>query len=371
MQDNFLIVGAGLYGAVCARELTDAGHRCLVIDKRAHIGGNCYTQWEPSVGCHRHVYGPHIFHTGSKRIWDYAQRFARFNHYVNRPKVRYQNQIYSFPINLLTLYQLYGVTTPEEARAQLEAVRKPVANPDSLEAWCLSQVGEAIYDIFIKGYTQKQWRKHPRDLPASIIQRLPIRLTFEDNYFTHPYQGIPIGGYTALFQRLLDGIEVRLGVDFLADREALARGFDRVIYTGPIDAYFDDRLGKLEYRSLRFEDEYLDLPDFQGNALINYTEAAVPYTRIIEHKHFDLLEGGDRTVITREYPDDWAPGKIEYYPVDVERNRILHRRYQDMAAAVASRVVFGGRLAEYRYYDMDQVMAAALATVQRINTAAA
>lgn len=366
MDKKFLIVGAGLYGAVCARELADAGHHCVVIERRNHLGGNCYTRYDAGAGCHEHVYGPHIFHTGNQVVWEYVQRFALFNHYVNRPKVRYGGRLFSFPINLMTLYQLYGVSTPEEARAKLAELRSPVKNPASMEEWCLAQVGPEIYETFIKGYTLKQWRKHPRDLPASIVQRLPIRLTFDDNYFTHPYQGIPIGGYTAIFERLLSGIEVRLGIDFLEHRDALIDQFDLVIFTGPIDAFFRYSEGILEYRSLRFERKCLDMPDYQGNAIVNYTEEDVPYTRIVEHKHFDLSFAQSKTVVTLEFPDSWEPGKVEYYPVDTERNRELLERYRRKASREVPAVTFGGRLGEYKYYDMDEVIASALNKVKSL-----
>lgn len=367
VPQRVLIVGAGLYGAVCARELADAGIACTVVEQREHVGGNCYTRHVPEADCHEHVYGAHIFHTSDERIWRYVNRFARFNHYVNRVKVNWRGQVYSFPVNLFTLHQLWGVTTPAEARERLRAVREPIANPANLEEWCLSQVGREIYERFVRGYTLKQWQRDPRELPASLIRRLPIRLNFDDNYFDDTWQGIPIGGYTAMFDRLLSGVPVLTGVDFLQDREHWMSRADHVIYTGPIDAFFDHRLGALEYRSLRFERELVASPDVQGNAVVNYTDEQVPFTRILEHKHFDLQGGrGSHSLITREFPADWQPGMTPFYPIDTEANRGRYRAYRALADALAARVTFGGRLGEYRYYDMHQVIAAALHQVRRI-----
>lgn len=360
MVKTFLIVGAGLYGAVCARELTDAGHRVTVVEKRNHIGGNCYTEYDVQTDCHKHVYGPHIFHTGKEAVWRYMNRFVRFNHYVNRPKVFFKDKLYSFPINLFTLYQLYGVTTPQEAEAELARHRVPIENPQNMEQWCLAEVGNEIYETFIKGYTIKQWGLHPRDLPASIIKRLPIRLTFDDNYFTHPYQGIPVGGYTAIFEKMFEGVEVQTGVDFLQDRDHWIEKYDHVIYTGAIDAFFRYSQGVLGYRSLRFESERKDVADFQGNAIINYTEEDVPYTRIVEHKHFEMNFSKQQTVITKEYPADWEVGIEPFYPVDSDKNRELFATYRQMTESLAGKVIFGGRLGQYHYLDMDQVVATAL-----------
>jgi UDP-galactopyranose mutase len=362
---RFLIVGAGLFGATCARELTDAGHRVQVIEKRDHIGGNCYTRYHEAADCHEHVYGAHIFHTSNEAIWSWVNRFARFNHYVNRVKVNWRGKLYSFPINLFTLYQLWGVTTPAQAREKLDAVREPIAQPANLEEWCLAQVGREVYERFVRGYTVKQWQRDPRELPASLIRRLPIRLTFDDNYFEDRYQGIPIGGYTAMFERMLSGIEVQTGVDFLADRDYWQARADHVIYTGPIDAYFGHDAGRLEYRSLRFATELLDTPDLQGNAVVNYTEENVPFTRILEHKHFDLSSRGSHTLVTHEYPQAWSPGMPEFYPVATEDNQQLFRRYRSRADELSSRLSFGGRLGEYRYYDMHQVIGSALAFTRR------
>lgn len=358
---EYLVVGAGLFGAVWAREMSERGFRCLVIDRRKHIGGNTYT--EAVDGINVHVYGPHIFHTSDETIWRYVNRFARFNDFINRPKINYQNQIYSFPINLMTLYQLWGVDTPEAARARLEKERIAIANPANLEEWALSQVGHEIYQKFIYGYTRKQWGREPRELPASIIKRLPIRYTWDDNYFSDTYQGIPIGGYTAMVERMLEGIEVRLDTDYLRHRRELDGLARCTVYTGCIDEFYDWQLGALEYRSLRFERERLPVGDYQGNAVVNYTEARVEFTRICEHKHFELVQG-DNTVITREYPMKWQRGDEAYYPVGDDRNHRLYQAYRARAEQ-ERRVLFGGRLGEYRYYDMHQVIGSALAKVER------
>lgn len=363
MSKSFLIVGAGFYGATCARELTDAGHRCTVIDKRTHIGGNCYTRYVEEANCHEHHYGAHIFHTNSQRIWDYVNRFARFNHYVNRVKVSHREKIYSFPINLFTLYQVFGVKTPQEAIACLEKKKIPIVKPKNMEEWCLANVGREIYEIFIEGYSTKQWDKHPRDLPASIIKRIPMRLNFDDNYFNDRYQGIPIGGYTSIFEKMLQGIPLELNVDFHKERDFFLRKFDQVIFTGPIDSFFDYSLGHLEYRSLRFDHQVLNSPDYQGNAVFNHTEAIVPYTRTYEHKHFDLNYSATKTAITFEYPEKWTPGKIEIYPVNTDENQNLFLKYQAYAKDLP-KVTFGGRLGQYRYYDMHQVIGAALEKVK-------
>ncbi len=366
MAKRFLIVGAGFFGAVCARELTDAGHHCLILERRDHIGGNCYTVYEPEAHCHRHVYGPHIFHTDKEEVWNYIRRFSVFNHFVNRPKVNYKGRLYSFPINLFTLYQIFGVSTPATAEALLEKIRIPAADPNNMEEWCLSQIGRELYETFIEGYSQKQWNRHPKELPAEIIRRLPIRLTFDDNYFTHPYQGIPVDGYTTLFERILKGIPMEIGVDFLLDKEYWLRDYDLVIYTGALDEFFSYSLDPLEYRSLRFESELLDMPDFQGNAIVNYTDAAVPFTRIVEHKHFDLSPQARKTVITREFPHGWSPGVLPYYPVNTTENRSRFQQYKQLAIREAPRVRFGGRLGEYRYFDMDDVIETALKTSREI-----
>lgn len=371
MIQRILIVGAGLYGATCARELHDAGHRVLVVEQRAEPGGNCATRYVPEADCHEHVHGAHIFHTDSERLWAWVNRFARFNGYVHRVKVRHADALYSFPINLFTLHQVFGVTTPAQARDVLARERQPIAAPANLEEHCLATVGPTLYRLFIEGYTRKQWQHHPSELPAEIIKRIPVRLSFDDNYFNDRYQGIPIGGYGALFDRLLAGIPIEFGVDFLRDRDHWLARFDQVIYTGPIDAFFGHCHGALEYRSLRFERELLPLADYQGAAVVNYTDVAVPFTRIIEHRHFDRpsaarTESATHTLITREFPADGGPGREPYYPVGTAANLARYERYRALADELAPQVVFGGRLAEYRYLDMHQVIGAALAQVQRL-----
>lgn len=362
---DYLIVGAGLFGSVFAQQATEAGKKCLVIEKSNHIGGNCFTR--EIEGIHVHVYGPHIFHTDNEKIWKYMNRWTTFNHYVNRPKVNFKDRIYSFPINLMTLNQLWGVRTPEEAKARLELVKSKIENPKNLEEWMLSQVGKEIYETFIEGYTMKQWNRHPSKLPASIIKRLPIRLTFDDNYFNDRYQGIPIGGYTAIFEKLLAGSDVILGVDYFEDRHILDKLAKQIVYTGKLDQFFSYCLGRLEYRGLRFDTKVLDTPDFQGNAVVNYTQKDIPYTRITEHRHFDLKKDGDKTVVTWEYPDDWDETKVPYYPINDEVNNKLRDQYKDLAAQRPD-VIFGGRLASYMYYDMHQVVAAALHTWEKQQT---
>jgi UDP-galactopyranose mutase len=357
---KILIVGAGLYGAVCAYMLTKAGHHVRIIEKRGHVGGNCYTRYNEATGSHEHVYGAHIFHTSSKRIWQFVTQLTEFNNYSNRVKVNFKGTYYSFPINLFTLHQLYGVKSPQEAIEKLAAIRVPIQAPQNLEEYCLSTVGPDIYRIFFEGYTKKQWGRHPRNLPANIIKRLPIRTNFNDDYYNDIFQGIPIHGYSALFERLLEGVPIELNMDFLNNRDEIIKSHDLTIYTGPIDAFFRYSRGALEYRSLRFETEVLDCADFQGNAVVNYTDSETPWTRIIEHKHFNPSIKTARTIITREFPLEWHPGLPEYYPVNDSINTALLRAYQEDAQAFQPHVHFGGRLAQYRYYDMDQVIAAAL-----------
>lgn len=366
MGKRFLVVGSGFYGAVCARELTDAGYFCHVVEKRDHIGGNCYTRPIEEVGCHEHVYGPHIFHTNSQDIWRYINRFTAFNQFSYRPRVNYGGRIFSFPINLMTLNQLWGTSTPEAAAAKLREVREPIEKPANLEEWCLSEVGREVYETFVRGYTAKQWRRDPKDLPASLVKRLPIRLTYDDNYYFDRYQGIPSEGYTKIFERLLEGISIDLNVDFLKNREELSKAFDHVIFTGSPDSFFGYSEGTLEYRSLEFEREILDIPDFQGVAGVNYTDESVPFTRIVEHKHFYLNLSKNRTLITREFPGEWAPGEVEFYPVDTTQNRTVFKKYKALMTDLDGRVSFGGRLGEYRYYDMHQVIAAALTRVKAL-----
>ncbi|EDY80744.1 UDP-galactopyranose mutase [Verrucomicrobiia bacterium DG1235] len=362
MSKRVLIIGSGFFGAVSARELTNAGHQCQVIEKRDHIGGNCYTRYSPEADSHQHVYGAHIFHTNSEKIWSYINQYAAFNNYVNRVKAAHGDRLYSFPINLLTLHQLFGVRTPQEAKARIAEDCIPNANPKNMEEYCLATFGRSIYETFFYGYSRKQWNRDPKELPAAIARRVLIRFNFDDNYFADRYQGIPIGGYTAIFQKLLDGIPVELQTDFFADQEAWLRKYDHVIFTGPIDAYFKRQFGALEYRSLRWDTELLDTPDAQGCAVVNHTSADIPYTRTYEHKHFDLNYTRDQTLLTKEYPIDWKPGGLEVYPVNTDENQALYAKYSAAANELEGKVTFGGRLGSYRYYDMHQVIGAALKT---------
>ncbi|MBR6218935.1 MAG: UDP-galactopyranose mutase [Clostridia bacterium] len=368
MKYDYLIVGSGLFGATFARQATDAGKKVLVIDRRPNIAGNVYT--EDVEGIHVHRYGAHIFHTNNRAVWDYVNRFATFNRFTNAPVANYKGELYSLPFNMYTFNKMWGVVTPEEAAAKIDEQRREITGePRNLEEQAISLVGRDIFEKLVKGYTEKQWGRDCRDLPAFIIKRLPVRLTFDNNYFNALYQGIPIGGYTGLVANLLKGIEVRLNCDYLKDKAALDALADRVIYTGPIDAYFDYSLGALEYRSVRFETELMDMPNFQGNAAVNYTDRETPWTRIIEHKWFEFgkdAEGNDlpKTVISREYSSEWKPGDEPYYPVNDEKNGALYRAYRALADRETN-VVFGGRLGEYKYYDMDQVIAAALGLCDR------
>ena len=361
---DYLIIGAGLFGAVFARQAKAAGKSVLVIDKRPHVAGNVYTEKVEGIDVHK--YGAHIFHTNNKEVWEYVNRFATFNRFTNSPVANYKGEMYSLPFNMYTFNRMCVVVTPEEAAAKIAEQRTVagITEPRNLEEQAISLVGTDIYEKLIKGYTQKQWGRPCDRLPSCIIKRLPVRLTFDNNYFNALYQGIPVGGYTRLVENLLDGIEVHLGVDYLAHKDELDALAERVVYTGPIDAYFGYRLGALEYRSVRFETELLDMPNFQGNAAVNYTDAETPYTRIIEHKWFTFGkdEQGEelpKTVISREYSSEWHPGDEPYYPVNDEKNGALYAQYRVLADK-EPRVVFGGRLGEYRYYDMDAVIAAAL-----------
>jgi UDP-galactopyranose mutase len=360
---DYLIVGSGLYGATCARQLTDAGKKVLVIDKRPNIAGNVYT--EDIEGIHVHKYGAHIFHTNNKTVWDYIQRFATFNRFTNSPVANYKGELYSMPFNMYTFNKMWGVVTPEEAEAKIEEQRKEIkGEPKNLEEQAISLVGRDIFEKLVKGYTEKQWGRDCKDLPAFIIKRLPVRLTFYNNYFNALYQGIPIGGYTKMVEKLLDGIEVKTGVDYLSDRDHWNNVAEKIIYTGPIDAFFEYKLGYLEYRSVRFETEVLDKPNFQGNAAVNYTDRETPWTRIIEHKWFQFGkddEGNDlpKTVISREYSSEWKPGDEPYYPVNDEKNGELYKKYRELADQEPN-VIFGGRLGEYKYYDMDKTIEVAL-----------
>ncbi|MCD8144949.1 MAG: UDP-galactopyranose mutase [Oscillospiraceae bacterium] len=368
MSYDYLVVGSGLFGAVFARQAADAGKRVLVIDKRPNIGGNVYT--ETVEGIHVHRYGAHIFHTNDKRVWRYITQFTEFNRFTNSPVANYKGELYSMPFNMYTFNKMWGVVTPQEAAAKIEEQRREITGePQNLEEQAISLVGRDIYEKLVKGYTEKQWGRDCTALPAFIIKRLPVRLTFDNNYFNALYQGIPMGGYTKLVENLLAGIEVWLNVDYLADKAALDALADRVIYTGPIDAYFDYRLGYLEYRSVRFETEVLNQPNFQGNAAVNYTDRETPWTRIIEHKWFEFGkddEGNDlpKTVISREYSSEWKPGDEPYYPVNDARNSALYAQYRALAEQ-EEKVCFGGRLGAYQYYDMDQVIGAALELAER------
>ena len=360
---DYLIVGAGLYGAVFAREAVNAGKKVLVIDKRPNIAGNVYT--EDVEGIKVHVYGAHIFHTNSKEIWDYVNRYATFNRFTNSPIANYRGELYSLPFNMYTFNRMWGVVTPEEAEKIINEQRREInGEPKNLEEQAVSLVGRDIFEKLVRGYTEKQWGRDCSELPAFIIRRLPVRLTFDNNYFNALYQGIPIEGYTGLVERMLEGIEVRLNCDYLENRAELDRQAERVIYTGPIDAFYNFRLGTLEYRSIRFETEVLDVPNFQGNAAVNYTDRETPWTRIIEHKWFTFGkddEGNDltKTVISREYSTEWKPGDEPYYPVNDEKNSALFLQYKTLAEK-EKKVLFGGRLGEYKYYDMDQVIDASL-----------
>lgn len=369
---DYLIIGSGLYGAVFARQAADAGKKVLVIDKRDHIAGNVYTEKVEGIDVHK--YGAHIFHTSNKEVWDYVNRFATFNRFTNSPVANYKGQLYSLPFNMYTFNKMWGVVTPDEAAAKIaeQKAAAGITEPKNLEEQAISLVGTDIYEKLIKGYTQKQWGRPCTELPSFIIKRLPVRLTFDNNYFNALYQGIPIGGYTRLVENLLAGIEVRLGVDYLEHKAELDALAEKVVYTGPIDAYFGYKLGALEYRSVRFETELLDIPNFQGNAAVNYTDAETPYTRIIEHKWFTFGKdeaGNDlpKTVISREYSSEWHPGDEPYYPVNDEKNSALYAKYKALAER-EEKVIFGGRLGEYKYYDMDAVIAAALAAWQSRET---
>ena len=370
MKYDYLIVGAGLYGAVFAREAVNAGKKVLVIDKRPHIAGNVYCR--DVEGIHVHEYGAHIFHTNNHEVWEYVNRFAEFNRFTNSPVANYHGELYSLPFNMYTFNKMWGVVTPEEAAAKIEEQRKAtgITEPHNLEEQAISLVGTDIYEKLIKGYTQKQWGRPCTELPAFIIKRLPVRLTFDNNYFNALYQGIPVGGYTKLVAAMLDGIEVQLGTDYLQNKDAFDAMADKVIYTGPIDAYYDYQLGTLEYRSVRFETEVLDKPNFQGNAAVNYTDAETPWTRIIEHKWFQFGKDDDgndlpKTVVSREYSSEWKPGDEPYYPVNDEKNGKLYEAYRKLADA-EDKVIFGGRLGEYKYYDMDAVIASALAKCEEL-----
>ena len=363
MKYNYIVVGSGLYGAIFAHEAKAKGKSVLVVDKRPNIAGNVYT--EKQEGINVHMYGAHIFHTNDKRVWNYITQFAEFNRFTNSPVANYKGELYSMPFNMYTFNKMWGVVTPEEAAAKIEEQKKEITGePKNLEEQAISLVGRDIYEKLVKGYTEKQWGRDCKELPAFIIKRLPVRLTFDNNYFNALYQGIPIGGYTKMVENLLDGIEVRLNTDYLEHKAELDALADKVVYTGPIDAYFGFKLGTLEYRSVRFENETLDIPNFQGNAAVNYTDRETPWTRIIEHKWFEFgkdEDGNDlpKTIISREYSSEWKAGDEPYYPVNDEKNGQLYAKYKELADKETG-VIFGGRLGEYKYYDMDTTIASVL-----------
>lgn len=363
MKYDYIVVGSGLYGSIFAHEAKAKGKSVLVVDKRPNIAGNVYT--EKQEGINVHMYGAHIFHTNDKRVWNYITQFAEFNRFTNSPVANYKGELYSMPFNMYTFNKMWGVVTPEEAAAKIDEQKKEITGePKNLEEQAISLVGRDIYEKLVKGYTEKQWGRDCKELPAFIIKRLPVRLTFDNNYFNALYQGIPIGGYTKMVENLLDGIEVRLNTDYLEHKAELDALADKVVYTGPIDAYFGFKLGTLEYRSVRFENETLDIPNFQGNAAVNYTDRETPWTRIIEHKWFEFgkdEDGNDlpKTIISREYSSEWKAGDEPYYPVNDEKNGQLYAKYKELADKETG-VIFGGRLGEYKYYDMDTTIASVL-----------
>ena len=363
---DFLVVGTGLYGAICAYELNKKGYRCLVIDKRNHIAGNIYTKNEDGINVH--VYGAHIFHTSNRAVWEYINQFSDFNNYINSPVARYKNELYNLPFNMNTFSKLWNdVFTPDEAKNRIEEEKAAyhIDEPKNLEEQAINLVGPTIYEKLIKGYTAKQWGRPCTELPAFIIKRLPVRFIYDNNYFNDRYQGIPIGGYTKIIGKMLEGIEVRLNYDFFEHKEELLKEAKEVIYTGPIDQFFDYKYGPLEYRSVRFETETLNMPNYQGNAVVNYTEYEVPYTRIIEHKHFEFDSTSPKTIISREYSSTWKVGDEPYYPVNNDRNNSLCEKYKEEADKLTN-VHFGGRLGQYKYYDMDKVIEKALEFVSTL-----
>ncbi len=359
---DYLIVGSGLFGAIFAYEANKIGKKCLVIDKRSHIAGNIYT--EEIEGINVHKYGAHIFHTNSKEVWEYINQFTEFNRYTNSPVARYKDELYNMPFNMNTFNKLWGVITPKEAAKKIEEEKKEagITTPKNLEEQAISLVGKTIYEKLVKGYTEKQWGKKATELPSFIIKRLPVRFIYDNNYFNDAYQGIPIGGYTKIVEKLLSGIDVKLNTDFFDDREEYENIAEKIVFTGMIDKYYNYKYGELEYRSLKFETEILEEENYQGNAVVNYTEYEVPYTRIIEHKHFEF-GNQPTTVITKEYPENWTRDKEPYYPVNNDKNNELYEKYKELAMK-DSKVIFGGRLGQYKYYNMDQVIAAALKCVK-------
>ncbi|WP_406532129.1 UDP-galactopyranose mutase [Methanobrevibacter sp.] len=364
MKYDYLIVGAGLFGAVFAHEMTKTGKKCLVIEKRNHIGGNVYTQNEENINVHK--YGAHIFHTNNREIWEYINQFADFNRYTNSPIANYNGELYNLPFNMNTFHQMWGVKTPAEAKEMIEKQKADanIENPKNLEEQAISLVGKDIYEKLVKGYTEKQWGRKCSELPSFIIKRLPVRFTFDNNYFNDLYQGIPIGGYTAIIEKMLENVEVKLDADFFDDRQKWLDIADKIIFTGMIDQYYDYCYGELEYRGLDFEFETLDEENFQGNAVINYTDSETPYTRIIEHKHFESSDS-PKTIITREYPKTWSKGEEAYYPMNDEKNSELFEKYVELSKK-EDRIIFGGRLGMYKYYDMWQVIDEALKLVKEM-----
>ena len=372
MKYDYLIVGSGLFGAIFAHEATKKGKKCLVIEKRNHIAGNIYTEEQNGIQVHK--YGAHIFHTSNKEVWEYIKQFAEFNRYTNSPVARYKDELYNMPFNMNTFNKMWGVVTPEEAKAKIEKEKKEanITEPKNLEEQAISLVGKTIYEKLVKGYTQKQWGKECKDLPSFIIKRLPVRFIYDNNYFNDIYQGIPIGGYTAIIEKMLEGVEVKINTDFFDNREEFENIAEKIVFTGPIDKFYNYKFGELEYRSLRFETEIKDIENYQGNAVVNYTEYEIPYTRIIEHKHFEygpslgkIAEGDakEKTIITREYPDKWVQGKEPYYPINNDRNNEIYGKYKELADKEKN-VIFGGRLGEYKYYDMHKVIERALEVVK-------
>ena len=373
MKYDYLIVGCGLFGAIFAYEANKRGKKCLAIDKRPHIAGNIYTENIDDINVHK--YGPHIFHTSDKKVWEYINQFAEFNRYTNSPIAKYKDEVYNLPFNMNTFNKLWGVITPEEAKNKIDQEIKQagIKEPQNLEEQAISLVGKTIYEKLIKGYTEKQWGKRASELPSNIIKRLPVRFTYDNNYFNDIYQGIPKGGYTKIIEKMLEGIDVKLNYDFFEHRTEVEEIADRIIFTGPIDKYYKYQFGELEYRSLRFETEKLEIENYQGNAVVNYTEYEIPYTRIIEHKYFEYGPGlgkvesekaKNNTIITREYPENWEKGKEEYYPINDEKNINLYLKYKELSDR-DNKVIFGGRLGQYKYFDMDKIIIEALKLVEK------
>ncbi len=361
---DYLVVGAGLFGAIFAHEAKQKGKKVLVIDKRSHVAGNIYT--ENIEGINVHKYGAHIFHTSNKEVWKYINKFTEFNNYINSPVAVYKDELYNMPFNMNTFNKLWGVKTPKEAKEKIEEEKKEarIGEPKNLEEQAISLVGKTIYEKLVKGYTEKQWGKRATELPSFIIKRLPVRFIYDNNYFRDRYQGIPIGGYTGIIERMLEGVEVKLNTDYFDNKEEFENIADKIIFTGPIDKYYNYKFGELEYRSLRFENETLDEQNYQGNAVVNYTEYEVPYTRIIEHKHFEYNVESPKTIITREYPDSWNKEKEPYYPINNDKNNSLYEKYLELSKEEKN-VIFGGRLGAYKYYDMDKVIEQALDLVKK------